>query len=184
MTWKGPLGEPLALDLVNTVVGTAQGEEDLLASGEGLRAWLAAQADRLDPDLAAEGADWDLAHVLALRAAVADAVDAVRHGRTPDLDGINALLRESPAIRQLAWDGSRVQETVERHGEATTRLLAALASSAADLLTDPGAAGIRGCEGPHCRVLFLPVNARRRWCSPAVCGNRVRVARYYEAHKA
>jgi predicted RNA-binding Zn ribbon-like protein len=33
-------------------------------------------------------------------------------------------------------------------------------------------------------MLFLPVNARRRWCSPAVCGNRVRVARYYEAHKS
>jgi predicted RNA-binding Zn ribbon-like protein len=181
MTWKGPLGELLALDLVNTVVGTAQGEVDLLATDEDLRAWVAAQSGRLGPD---QDGQPDLARVLALRRALAEAVDSVRHGRTPDLTGINELLRAAPAIRRLGWDGERVVETVEHSGDATARLLAALASAAADLLADPDAARIRGCEGPHCRVLFLPVNQRRRWCSPALCGNRVRVARYYESHKS
>ena len=31
--------------------------------------------------------------------------------------------------------------------------------------------------------VFLPANPRRRWCSPAICGNRARVARYYQRHK-
>ncbi|GAB0105874.1 hypothetical protein JMUB6875_48560 [Nocardia sp. JMUB6875] len=28
------------------------------------------------------------------------------------------------------------------------------------------------------------VNTRRRWCSPQRCGNRIRVARYYDRHTA
>jgi len=30
---------------------------------------------------------------------------------------------------------------------------------------------------------LLPAHRRRRWCSPATCGNRARVARYYQLHK-
>jgi hypothetical protein len=45
------VGEPLALDLINTRVRTAEGETDLLATPAALRAWLAIQAERLpQPD--------------------------------------------------------------------------------------------------------------------------------------
>ncbi|WP_433464559.1 CGNR zinc finger domain-containing protein [Spirillospora sp. CA-128828] len=30
---------------------------------------------------------------------------------------------------------------------------------------------------------FLPGHPRRRWCSAARCGNRVRVARHYQRHR-
>jgi predicted RNA-binding Zn ribbon-like protein len=33
-------------------------------------------------------------------------------------------------------------------------------------------------------MLFLPAHPRRRWCSPQLCGNRVRVARYYRRHRS
>ncbi|MFD0515426.1 CGNR zinc finger domain-containing protein [Streptomyces aureus] len=33
-------------------------------------------------------------------------------------------------------------------------------------------------------LLFLPAHPRRRWCSAARCGNRARVARYYQRHKS
>ncbi|MFF4211720.1 CGNR zinc finger domain-containing protein [Streptomyces sp. NPDC001796] len=33
-------------------------------------------------------------------------------------------------------------------------------------------------------MLFLPAHPRRRWCSAARCGNRVRVARHYQRRKA
>ncbi|MEV3921501.1 CGNR zinc finger domain-containing protein [Actinomadura coerulea] len=32
-------------------------------------------------------------------------------------------------------------------------------------------------------MLFLPAHPRRRWCSAARCGNRVRVARHYRRHR-
>ena len=51
------------------------------------------------------------------------------------------------------------------------------------LLADPAAGRVRGCEGPGCLLLFLPAHPRRRWCSPDLCGNRVRVARHYRRHK-
>ena len=67
--------------------------------------------------------------------------------------------------------------------DPTTSLRAELADAAADLLSDPSVRNVRQCEGPVCRLLFLPAHPRRRWCSPGLCGNRVRVARYHERHK-
>jgi predicted RNA-binding Zn ribbon-like protein len=72
--------------------------------------------------------------------------------------------------------------TSRRRGNLTAILLAQLAA-AAELLASPAIRQVRRCEGHDCRMLFLPANPRRRWCSPAVCGNRARVARYYQRHK-
>ncbi|MEV6134662.1 CGNR zinc finger domain-containing protein [Nocardia sp. NPDC051990] len=33
-------------------------------------------------------------------------------------------------------------------------------------------------------LLFLRLHPRRRWCASERCGNRVRVARYYQRHKS
>ncbi|WP_442935215.1 CGNR zinc finger domain-containing protein [Micromonospora sp. CPCC 206061] len=58
-----------------------------------------------------------------------------------------------------------------------------LAEAAAELLADPGVTTIRECEADACVMLFLPAHPRWRWCSAARCGNRARVARYYQRHK-
>ena len=42
---------------------------------------------------------------------------------------------------------------------------------------------VRECEAADCVMLFRPAHPRRRWCSPTRCGNRARVARYYQRHK-
>ena len=57
------------------------------------------------------------------------------------------------------------------------------AEAAAGLLADPSVTKIRQCEADDCVLLFLPAHPRRRWCSAARCGNRVRVARHYQRHK-
>ncbi|MER5184162.1 CGNR zinc finger domain-containing protein [Streptomyces sp. NPDC002896] len=59
-----------------------------------------------------------------------------------------------------------------------------LAEAAAELLADPAVTKIRECEAEDCVMLFLAAHPRRRWCSAARCGNRVRVARHYQRHKA
>jgi predicted RNA-binding Zn ribbon-like protein len=45
---------------------------------------------------------------------------------------------------------------------------------------------LRACDGPGCGWLFLDTsrNHSRRWCDPADCGNRVRVARHAQAKRA
>ncbi|WP_219415621.1 CGNR zinc finger domain-containing protein [Pseudonocardia nigra] len=178
------VGEPLALDLVNTVTGDPDGDGtvDLLATHDALRSWLHLQSDRLG---AATG-EVDLAALHALRAHVADAVEHARRGEAPPgpvLRALTAAGRAAPAYFELAHDGNAVVAQVRRSGDPTRDLLARLAEAAVDLLTDPAVRSVRACEGPGCRLLFLPAHPRRRWCSPALCGNRVRVARYYQRHK-
>jgi predicted RNA-binding Zn ribbon-like protein len=59
-------------------------------------------------------------------------------------------------------------------------LLAAIARSAAEILTEGAAARLSECANPSCGLLFCDTSRthRRRWCSMAVCGNRHKVASF------
>jgi predicted RNA-binding Zn ribbon-like protein len=175
-------GEPLALDLVNTVASPPGGDADLLESADDLRAWLAAERDRLD----ITDGPIDLGAVRALRAHITRAVEAARASAPPPPAALRAITdaqRNAPAHQELSWNGQAITVTTRRPGTATAVLLAQLAEAAATLLASPAIGLVRSCEGPGCRMLFLPAHPRRRWCSPATCGNRARVARYYQLHK-
>jgi predicted RNA-binding Zn ribbon-like protein len=192
MSWKGLTGEPLAVDLVNTVVGTAHGDLDLFDGTDGTEAtealaeWLAIEQDRLtaqDPDAFAR---IDVAAIRGLRATVSEALADVRAGRRPARSAMATLIdaqRAAPGYVDLHWDGATATPVRRRDGSPTAVLLADLATATVDFLGDPGVTILRDCDGPNCRMVFLPTNPRRRWCRPSVCGNRARVARYYEAHK-
>jgi predicted RNA-binding Zn ribbon-like protein len=177
------VGEPLALDLVNTRGRTAAGEEfDALADADGVRRWLALEGDRLPVT-----GEVEPAALRALREHVATAVEHARQGTAPPAGALQALgdaQRAAPRHRELAWDGGTVVALARRSGDPTRDVLAELAEAAADLLTDPAVTTVRRCEGPQCQMLFLPAHPRRRWCSPQLCGNRVRVARYYRRHRS
>ncbi|MEZ0068666.1 putative RNA-binding Zn ribbon-like protein [Streptacidiphilus sp. MAP12-20] len=176
------VGEPLALDLVNTRAHTPEGELDLLDDEAGFQAWIDAERGRLTPP----HAPIELGALRSLRAHVSDAVEHARVGTPPPpaaLAAIGEAQRAAPAHRELVWADGAVIASVRRPGDATARLLAELAEAAAELLTDPAIGKVHRCEGPDCRLLFLPAHPRRRWCSPARCGNRVRVARYYQRHR-
>ena len=182
MTTAPLTGEPLALDLVNTVASPPGGEADLLESADDLRAWLAAERDRLD----ITDGQIDLDAVRALRAHITRAVEAARASTPPPLEALRAITgaqRNAPAYQELGWNGQAITVTTRRPGNATAVLLAQLAEAAATLLASPAIGLVRRCEGPGCRMLFVPAHPRRRWCSPATCGNRARVARYYQLHK-
>ncbi|MEV6524654.1 CGNR zinc finger domain-containing protein [Longispora sp. NPDC051575] len=174
-------GEHLALDLVNT----RPAGHDVLLDPVGAHAWLVTQADRL-PHPAGPLSDSDAAGLRAVRAYVEAALlPAVRGDRPPKatLVALTLAQRDAPGHDELGWDGTRVTVTPRREGPYLAQLLATLAAAAGDLLSGPELGRIRQCQGPDCTLLFIPANPRRRWCSPAVCGNRVRVARYYQRHK-
>ncbi len=182
-------GEPLAIDLVNTRPNTVKGPVDLLADVTWLRSWLGLQAERFPeptPD-AATLTETDLAALHAVREHIAAAVHATRHGERPPataLDGLNAALQAAPAIQELVWDGSSVRLTTHRPGAPGARLAALFAEDVVGLLTDPAVRKVRLCEGEDCVMLFVQTHPRRRWCSASRCGNRARVANYYQRHKA
>ncbi|MFH8800830.1 CGNR zinc finger domain-containing protein [Streptomyces sp. NPDC017936] len=180
-------GEPLALDLVNTRPAGVGGRTDLLDTPERLAAWLALEEARLGLEVdGAEPTAADLAAVHAVRAHTETAVRALLHGQEPPAGALRALTdaqRAAPAVRELTWNGGAVTPVLRRTGPLGVRLAALLAEAAADLLTDPAVGRLRRCEADDCVMLFLPAHPRRRWCSAARCGNRARVARYYQRHK-
>ncbi|MFE9327947.1 CGNR zinc finger domain-containing protein [Nocardia sp. NPDC052278] len=181
---EAPLvGEPLALDLVNTRPSGV----DLLATPDDLAIWLALQAERFPEPAIAHPTSTELAAVHAVRDHISAVLDALLHDRRPPTDalrGLNAAQAAAPPVRQLGWGGDAVITTVRRTGTAAEKLAAVLAEAAADLLADPSIGKLKCCEADDCVLLFLPAHPRRRWCSPERCGNRVRVARYYQRHKS
>lgn len=179
------VGEPVAIDLVNTRPATG----DLLTTPDHLRAWLNLQADRFTEarELAAvELTAADLAAVQKVREHTAQALDHVRHGTRPqaaDLEALNEAQRAAPPISELTWNGGAVTAARRRTGAPAARLAAWLAEATAGLLADPAVVKVRQCEAADCVMLFLPAHPRRRWCSAARCGNRVRVSRHYQRHR-
>ncbi|MEV0385981.1 ABATE domain-containing protein [Nonomuraea sp. NPDC050643] len=179
-------GEPLALDLVNTRVVTPSGAvHDALDRADDFQAWLSGQSHRLtvpERPLTASG----LRAVKTLRGHVELILGATREATPPpaaSLEALNEALRAAPPYAYVEARGAVLVSGSRRDGPVLSRLLTELAEAAMTLLTDPSVGKVRSCEAPHCRMLFLPAHPRRRWCSPDLCGNRVRVARYYQRHK-
>ena len=64
------------------------------------------------------------------------------------------------------------------------RALAPIARSVADLASQGRAVVVRKCANPRCILYFRDTSRsrRRRWCSMAVCGNRMKVAAHIRRH--
>jgi predicted RNA-binding Zn ribbon-like protein len=93
----------------------------------------------------------------------------------------------------LAWGGGA--HRLIRHGRDwqlgfssdradPLRALAPIARSIADLVAGGRGAEIRRCANPRCLLYFRDRSRtrRRRWCSMAVCGNRMKVAAHLRRH--
>lgn len=180
--------EPLAVDLVNTHLFLEDSWVDLLDDRPRREQWLIAETGRLGfrTEDAAGFTDVAVDELRPVRAHAAAAIDAARHGTAPParaLSGLNRALRGAPAVPQLHWDGHAVvAETTRRAGPLGPRLAAGFAHAALELLTGSGIRQVRRCDAPSCVMLFQARNPRRRWCTPTICGNRARVARYHRRH--
>jgi predicted RNA-binding Zn ribbon-like protein len=91
---------------------------------------------------------------------------------------VNEVLRTGAGHERLVADGRgwRLEFAPGRDDRAAA--LALVARSAAMLITEGRAAAVKRCGNPRC-VLFFRDDSRgrrRRWCSMAVCGNRMKVA--------
>ncbi len=176
------LGEPLAIDLANTVMVVRDDHAvDLLAAPEQLRRWLAAEQPRLGNCTFAVGHS---AEIRALRDAVRRLLAAAVRGTTAPSEAlafVNAASAQAPVAPQLVAVAGARPKMVEltADGERLDQLLAKLARSAIALLTGSDRDRLHICEAPSCGMFFL---GGRRWCCGA-CGNRARAARAYRRRK-
>ncbi len=179
------IGEPLAVDLANTLVVHEDGETvDFLVTPGGLSDWLEAESERLDGW--APVTRGDLSYFLAMRAAVRELFGALLGGGVPSEDvvgTINAASARAPTYPELDCSGARPRVRMGGPDPGAAASLAAVARSAVDLAGGPARDLLRVCGAPGCFWLFVAFKPRRRWCSEP-CGNRARVARHYERHRA
>jgi predicted RNA-binding Zn ribbon-like protein len=160
--------EGLLLALLNSTPVIDGMPADDLADPVRARAWLAAAGGR--------GTEAELRHVLRVR----QALQAVVRGQqpaavlTPELAGVTFV----PAI-----DDGRIGWSLS---VAPDRELAVRAILAWDALARRSPGRLRPCANDECRLFLIDrskANAAR-WCSMAVCGNRMKARRHYERSRA
>ena len=172
MTSDRPLvGEPLGLDLLNTVWRNRGEDEDALRDLAGTRAFLdeAGLADRATEQT---------------RTALITAREAIRaHVADPAARGaLNEVLswgRTWPVVRP---DGPGTEVELA-HAWQRPGWLAAV--NYVELL-GADATRVRACAHPDCVLHFYDTSPKRsrRWCSMAGCGNRAKAARHYARARA
>ncbi|SER11633.1 CGNR zinc finger domain-containing protein [Lentzea albida] len=152
----------MLLDLLNTTPVLDDGQHDVLAE-DGPR-WLAAHDQPTSDD--------ELRALVAAR----DALQAVVRGQEEPA----ALAPFVEGVRQRArFDSTGVTWDLDLPEGRTAAARAVLAWDALRL-SSPGR--LRPCENPDCRLFLIdhskPNSAR--WCSMAVCGNRMKARRHYQ----
>ncbi len=165
------LGEPLALDLLNTRWASAEGPQDLLSDTTGLRCWLQTNelSDRCDVD------ESSLEALLVARQAI---LRVVAEGSA---DELNEVLDHGRIRRRLADAGPQglpdVPEAQWLAGWLAADNLLGLLAEAPHR--------IKQCAHPHCILWFHDTskNGTRRWHSMTTCGNRAKAARHYAAKR-
>jgi predicted RNA-binding Zn ribbon-like protein len=163
-------GEPLALDLINTVWMRRGVPCDALATVADLADWLRERG--LPPEAVAASATEPVRATLVHTRGV---LQAMVDGDPGAEDALNAVLARGVVLRSI-----HDQATQERVAFADPSW--ELAWRAADdylRLLEHGRASIRRCEHPACILWFHDPTGRRRWCSMAGCGNRAKAARHY-----
>ncbi|WP_328911776.1 MULTISPECIES: CGNR zinc finger domain-containing protein [unclassified Streptomyces] len=200
------LGEPLPIELMNTIWADHKGRHDALVDGSDLAVWLRAVAPRFAEDTFAGGpplggeegaAEREVAGLVeefrllrdALRRLAAVSTEDDRPSActdTPDfataIEAVNRACAYAPGWSYLAWPegGTPARATRSAHDPAATAL-STIAEQAARLFAGPDRVELRACHAPGCVLYFLRTHPRREWCSPG-CGNRARVARHYQRH--
>jgi predicted RNA-binding Zn ribbon-like protein len=113
----------------------------------------------------------------------------------PAMDQLNAALHDA-ALHSRLVESNQVGRDKRQHNKilewrfddltsSFTALLWPIARSAADLLASGQLSLVRACSSPTCRWLFLDTskNHHRRWCSMKLCGNRIKVRKFYARKK-
>jgi predicted RNA-binding Zn ribbon-like protein len=175
------VGEQIvAVDLINTAAapGSPAAEDLLPADGDAAAWW------RIERARVPSGELPDIRALRRLRSALRAMTEALLDGHPVPQSAVadlNFFMQAAPASTRLVLTGTGLRAQTQWHREyGGNPGLAFIATQAAEFLSDPSRVRrLRRCANPACSMIFIAVNPRRSWCTPAVCGNRVRVARYY-----
>jgi predicted RNA-binding Zn ribbon-like protein len=196
------LGEPLPVELMNTMWVDRAGIHDALGSPADTGSWLRAVADREDAPI--HGVDaWfehaptrgvrqvhldlrslrDASRSLAARLTDDDRPQGhVELGAQDALRMLNARAASAPSWPALTWpEGAPPSAMIVASSSVGFAFVGGLARATVLLFAGEGGDVLRACRAPGCALYFVKQHPRREWCS-AACGNRARQARHYRRH--
>ena len=193
------IADELCLDFINTEVVEQDDRVDLLRGFDDLMAWYteagvidAAQAKalarRIGSGDGAAGAR-ALKEARQFRAMLRELAERLSEGRTnvpqATLDQLNRSLRAREGYSEIVRTKEGYDTRFRPRLDEPAHLLVAIAESAARLLSERDPALLRKCQNPRCILYFYDTtkNHRRRWCSMAGCGNRAKVAAFYQRNR-
>ena len=193
------LGEPFAVELMNTVWADRGGVYDELSDAASALRWWRAVEHRLPSRLerTQQGqltiGPEAVASLRRLRDALRELAGEITgddrpaaRSATPDRETaiaiINKLSARAPSWSELAWPPDDVPRRVTHsRSNAAGAALSAIADDAVEFFAGDHRLELRACHAPGCVLYFVRDHPRRQWCS-ATCGNRARVARHYDRH--
>lgn len=190
------VGNRLCIDFVNTRYGPNDSEGMLRSWDDLVDFLIAARASnrfetrRLrdisigNPELCAK----TFAHSIVLRESLRMILSAIEGGHRfkPEwIDAINTVLKANDGYEQLSPRNGDWYLTFITRRPGPMLALMSIAQCAADLIKEGKDAPVRKCANPDCILYFYDLSRtrRRRWCSMAVCGNRMKVAAYARRRK-
>jgi len=172
----------LALDFINTEYGVGARHCDCFDDDRSVIEWLRLAGLRSDDGSNAPAGLVKLAR--ALRDNAKAVILAAKTGSSAEPAVINQVLEAGRPTKELKWDvASKTFKIVRhRHHMNAASLLEPVAQALVDLLSNEDLQLVRECEAHDCTLFFhdLTKSHRRRWCSMASCGNRMKAA----AHRA
>jgi predicted RNA-binding Zn ribbon-like protein len=194
------VGGALALDFLNSIATPVDTPVEWITSGEDLLKWL--DVARLVPkevlgamrrSTVPGELDAVATQAVALREWFRRFVDdhwgkPLRQETVRELAPLNRILQRDQEYGQIArreqGRDPAMRSALEwrplRRWQTADTLLLPIAKSMAELLCNEDFSHVKGCERPACTLFFLDrTHGRaRRWCSMALCGNRVKQAAY------
>jgi predicted RNA-binding Zn ribbon-like protein len=186
------LGDHPALDFLNSTTAQGAVPVDGLSDGRSYLTWLSlagfiGPADVLGVEQRFRPGEIDSAAARAgdfrerLRPVVAAWSAQGERVPAPFWADLNAILAADRSFRRAEPDGDGLVRLRElRYWHTPDQLLVPPAIAVAELLSGGDASLVRHCGGPDCSMWFYDRTKahRRRWCSMALCGNRVKARAY------
>lgn len=174
------LGDDVALDFINTAYGVGAAARECFRSDADVSNWLKTVSLPAQASGSKPGGLLRLA--LELRQIALELVEKRGTGKAADPRRLNRWLEAGSSYNELLWPrgGGLPELRMRERLRGDEGLLLPVAQAVAALLSGADFRHVRKCQGPDCTLWFLDRTKAhsRRWCSPALCGNRAKVAAF------